>query len=84
MRRRHDDLARYTWDQATILGMHTSQAFNALGFNPSTVRRWASAGHIKPVGRGPNGHVLYRLDDVISASRRERRQPGRRARIATL
>lgn len=81
MRRRNDDLQRYTWDQAAIAGMCSSDSFTALGYNPSTVRRWAMCGHIKPAGKGPNGAILYLVADVVQAAKRERQKsPGRPAK----
>lgn len=59
------NLPRYTWDQATILGIWSPAAFTAVGINAATVRQWASRGHITAVGVGPNGCRFYDYSDVV-------------------
>lgn len=56
-------LPKYTWDQATMLGLATAKGFRAVGIKPSTVRKWASRHQITAVGKAPGGAHLY----VISA-----------------
>lgn len=73
MRVPHKDLPRYTWDQATILNLWPAQSFRHLNIKAGTIRRWASDGDIRPVGKGPNGVVLYRFEDVVRRANRPRR-----------
>lgn len=58
------NLPRYTWDQATILNLWSPAAFAAIGITPTTIRQWASRGHITPTGIGPNGCRLYDYTQV--------------------
>lgn len=37
----------------------------ATGVPPSTLRTWASRGHLRPHGRDAQGRTLYDLDEVI-------------------
>jgi hypothetical protein len=60
------DLPRYTWDQAEILRLWPPASFAAVGINPTTVRKWASRGHIKAAGQGPNGCRLYPYGAVVA------------------
>jgi predicted site-specific integrase-resolvase len=57
-------LPRYTWDQATILGLATANGYRALNIPPGTIRRWAHQGHIRAVGKAPGGAHLYPITDV--------------------
>lgn len=58
-----------TWDQAAMLQLATLQGMRALGYNDSTLRNWASAGHIHPVAKAPGGQFLYHRPTVMAAGR---------------
>jgi hypothetical protein len=60
----YPDLPRYTWDQAHILGLATAKGFAAFGIAAPTVRGWASAGKVTPVGKAPGGALLFRISEV--------------------
>lgn len=64
------ELQRYTWDQAKALHAWSPSAFVAVGIKASTVRKWASRGHIAAVGVGPNGCKLYLFEEVVRHARR--------------
>lgn len=66
-------LNRYTWDQAAIIGAWSPNAFQAVGINPATIRKWASRGHIHPIGIGPNGARLYDYQQVVRHADRQTR-----------
>lgn len=61
-------LDKITWDQAAILQLATLPALRALGYNDSTLRNWAAAGHIHPVAKAPGGQFLYHRPTVASAA----------------
>jgi hypothetical protein len=63
-------LPRYTWDQATILGLATANGFRALGINATTIRKWASRHRITAVGKAPGGAHLYVIAVVIRHAER--------------
>lgn len=57
-----------TWDQAEMLRLATLRGCSELvGVSPSTLRDWAAAGRIHPVGQAPGGAFLYHVPTVISA-----------------
>ncbi len=66
--KRSGSLQRVTWDQAALLQLASLQGLRALGFNDSTLRNWAAAGHIHPVAKAPGGQFLYHRPTVIAAS----------------
>lgn len=76
-----NDLPRYTWDQAEILGLYPPQAFEAFQIASGTVRRWASEGHIQQAGIGPNGTRLYAYADVLRHAQDHGWRPRHRVRI---
>lgn len=59
-----NNLPTYTWDQAHILGLATARGFNALGITATTIRKWASRGHITAAGKAPGGAHLYQIAEV--------------------
>jgi hypothetical protein len=63
-------LTRYTWDQATVLGLATARGFGALGLNAATIRKWASRGHITAAGKAPGGAHLYAITAVTRHAER--------------
>jgi hypothetical protein len=67
-----NDLPRYTWDQATILGLATANGFRALGINAATIRKWASRPKtpIRAVGKAPGGAHLYAIAVVTRHAER--------------
>lgn len=77
MRKSHAELPRYTWDQCAILNIWPATAFGAIKINAATIRSWASREIITPVGKGPNGSVLYRTADIEEARKRVRPKGGR-------
>lgn len=69
MTKRSNDLQAITWDQATMLQLATLQGLQALGYNASTLRNWATQGRIHPVAKAPGGQFLYHRPTVISAAK---------------
>lgn len=59
-------LPRYTWDQASILGLATARGFVAIGIEAQTVRKWASRKKIEAVGKAPGGAHLYAIKAVAA------------------
>jgi hypothetical protein len=68
-------LPRYTWDQATILGLATANGYRALNIPPGTIRRWASEGHIQAVGKAPGGAHLYQIAAVTRHAKTLKQPP---------
>lgn len=75
-----NDLPRYTWDQAHILGLATARGFTALQIPATTVRRWASAGLLTASGKAPGGAHLYSIAEVSAVADRPKDKPGRKPR----
>lgn len=67
--KRSDELDPLTWDQAAMLQLATLPAMRALGYNDSTLRNWAAAGHIHPVAKAPGGQFLYHRPTIAAAER---------------
>lgn len=63
-------LQHYSWDQAAILGFATARGFGAVGLNAATVRKWASRGAFKAVGKAPGGAHFYEVKIVIEHAER--------------
>ena len=61
-------MPRYTWNQATILGLATARGFGAVGIKSTAVRKWASRGRIQAVGKAPGGAHLYVIKDVTQCA----------------
>lgn len=66
--KRSAELDKVTWDQAAMLQLVTLTALRAFGYNASTLRNWASAGHIHPVAKAPGGQFLYHRPTVLAAA----------------
>ena len=68
MIKRSAELQRLTLDQAAVLQLTTLEGLQGLGFKASTLRNWASDGHIHPVAKAPGGKFLYHRPTVLAAS----------------
>lgn len=47
------------------------------GVRPVTIRQWVSRGHLTPIGRGPNGRLLFNVLDVARAEQATRERARR-------
>lgn len=69
----------YSQAEAAARYLFPPAAFASLNIAPSTIRAWASKGHIHAQGIGPHGAHLYSLADVCQCAQETGHRPRRRA-----
>ena len=60
----------------------TNDAASVCGVDASTIRQWASRGHLTPSGLDERNRPLYRLIDVLRVARDTRQRAMGRGRTA--